>query len=85
MPVETQDVIKSAELPVLRVGVKGEAVTLLQQLLESQSYRTNAIDGNFGSNTEQAVKKFQTTFGLVADGIVGAKTWAKLGDRLVNP
>ncbi|RUT04376.1 hypothetical protein DSM106972_046040 [Dulcicalothrix desertica PCC 7102] len=82
MPVETQD---AAELPVIRIGSEGGAVTLLQELLESQSYRTGGVDGKFGSKTEQAVKRYQTTFGLVADGIVGAKTWAKLGDRLINP
>lgn len=82
MPVETQG---AAELPVIRIGSEGGAVTLLQELLESQSYRTGAVDGKFGSKTEQAVKRYQTTFGLVADGIVGAKTWAKLGDRLINP
>lgn len=82
MPVERQG---AAELPVIRIGAEGGAVTLLQELLESQSYRTGGVDGKFGSKTEQAVKRYQTTFGLVADGIVGAKTWAKLGDRLINP
>lgn len=82
MPVETQG---AAELPVIRIGSEGGAVTLLQELLESQSYRTGGVDGKFGSKTEQAVKRYQTTFGLVADGIVGTKTWAKLGDRLINP
>ncbi|BDA73248.1 hypothetical protein RIVM261_014930 [Rivularia sp. IAM M-261] len=85
MPVETQGATKSAELPTLRIGAEGGAVTLLQELLESQSYRTGGVDGKFGSKTEQAVKRYQTTFALVTDGIVGAKTWAKLGDRLINP
>ena len=35
-------------------------------------------DGKFGPLTEEAVKEFQTSHGLVADGIVGAKTWAAL-------
>ena len=35
-------------------------------------------DGKFGPLTEEAVKEFQTAHGLVADGIVGAKTWAAL-------
>ncbi|MEC4818745.1 MAG: peptidoglycan-binding domain-containing protein [Scytonema sp. PMC 1069.18] len=72
-------------LPVLRAGTQGAAVLLLQQLLEAQSYRTYGLDGIFGSKTEQAVKNYQTNQGLVVDGIVGEKTWAKLGDRLVNP
>jgi peptidoglycan hydrolase-like protein with peptidoglycan-binding domain len=81
----TESAAKPVELPVLRIGNEGGAVILLQQLLESHSYRTGGIDGKFGSKTEQAVKTFQRTFGLVIDGIVGAKTWDKLGDRLINP
>lgn len=33
-------------------------------------------DGIFGPLTEEAVKDFQKSHGLIADGIVGAKTWA---------
>lgn len=35
-------------------------------------------DGEFGQNTEKAVKAFQSENGLTADGVVGAKTWAAL-------
>ena len=34
--------------------------------------------GNFGPKTEEAVKKFQATNGLAADGIVGDATWNKI-------
>ncbi|PAX45642.1 peptidoglycan-binding domain-containing protein [Brunnivagina elsteri] len=85
MSVETQAVTQSSQLPIIRNNSQGEAVTLLQQLLESQGYRTGGVDGKFGSKTEQAVKKFQTNFGLVVDGMVGSRTWNKLGDRLINP
>ncbi|MFH7024151.1 MAG: peptidoglycan-binding protein [Heteroscytonema crispum UTEX LB 1556] len=81
----TQSTAKPVELPILHLDSEGGAVILLQQLLESHRYRTGGIDGKFGSKTEQAVKTFQKTFGLVVDGIVGAKTWNKLGDRLINP
>mgnify|MGYP000597865882 CR=1 FL=1 len=35
-------------------------------------------DGDFGSGTETALKKFQTKYGLGADGIAGKGTWGKL-------
>ena len=35
-------------------------------------------DGDFGSNTLEAVKKFQSDCGLKADGIVGPLTWGAL-------
>ncbi len=36
------------------------------------------VDGNFGQGTENAVKKFQTTNLMEADGIVGPNTWDAL-------
>lgn len=32
----------------------------------------------FGSQTEEAVRKFQSIFGLSQDGVVGRGTWYKL-------
>lgn len=57
---------------VLRYGSRGDDVKELQKLL-----KINA-DGIFGRQTEKAVKSFQLENGLVADGIVGQKTIAKL-------
>jgi peptidoglycan hydrolase-like protein with peptidoglycan-binding domain len=52
-------------------------VRSLQQLLRARSHPV-AVDGNFGPNTEAAVKAFQQSKGLTADGKVGASTWPRL-------
>ena len=65
--------------PTVKSGSTGQAVTMLQQLLTDYGYLSGAIDGQFGPNTESAVKAFQTDFHLAADGIVGPRTWAALG------
>ena len=57
---------------VLKKGSKGDDVKELQELLNI------TVDGDFGPATELAVMKFQAQKGLVADGIVGPKTWEKL-------
>jgi peptidoglycan hydrolase-like protein with peptidoglycan-binding domain len=49
----------------------------LQQLLRARSHPVT-VDGIFGPNTEAAVKAFQQSKGLAADGIVGSQTWPKL-------
>jgi len=57
----------------LKLGSKGEAVKTLQEFLKITT------DGNFGPKTESAVKSWQKSHGLLADGIVGSKTWAAMG------
>jgi peptidoglycan hydrolase-like protein with peptidoglycan-binding domain len=37
------------------------------------------VTGVFDIPTDKAVKVFQKKHALVADGVVGPKTWAKLG------
>lgn len=63
--------------PVLRKGASGDSVKELQELLNQKGYSLT-VDGKFGSATEAAVKDYQITHGLVADGIVGAATWDSL-------
>lgn len=63
---------------VLRLKAWSNDVKQLQLALKAQSLYLGAIDGIFGPITEQSVKAFQSAHGLVADGIVGAKTNAIL-------
>lgn len=37
-----------------------------------------AVDGSFGSGTLSAVKSYQSSNGLTADGVVGPNTWARM-------
>lgn len=66
-----------SSLKNLRLGSQGNDVKLLQELLNSYGYSLK-VDGDFGIRTDAAVKQFQKSRGLVADGIVGAKTWNAL-------
>ena len=61
----------------VKQGSKGETVTLLQQLLVSRGY-VIGIDGDFGPETEKAVRDFQNKQHLGVDGVVGPKTWTAL-------
>ncbi len=62
---------------ILKYRSKGKSVVLLQELLNAYGNEL-AVDQYFGRITEGAVINFQKKKGLVADGIVGIKTWAKL-------
>jgi N-acetyl-anhydromuramyl-L-alanine amidase AmpD len=55
----------------------------LQQALKMLGYRVTA-DGDYGPETLQAVTSFQMHAGIVADGIAGAQTEARLTEELNN-
>jgi len=59
---------------VLRYGSQGSEVVSLQQRLSQLGYYTGEVDGNFDSDTRDAVKLFQKANGLDDDGIVGSGT-----------
>ncbi|MEC0276801.1 peptidoglycan-binding protein [Peribacillus frigoritolerans] len=50
-------------------------VKKIQQKLDDLGYSLGAIDSDFGSRTERAVKAFQKNKKLKQDGIVGQLTW----------
>ena len=68
----------------LRVGSTGLDVQTIQAYLDRIRKNYPAIPvitdeaGVFGSSTSAAVSRFQSIFGLTADGIVGKTTWNKL-------
>lgn len=68
--------------PQLKEGARGEPVRALQNRLNQLGFNAGSADGAFGPKTEAAVKAFQKAKGLVADGVVGPKTWDKLGIKV---
>jgi len=63
--------------PVLRRTARGDAVTVLQGLLNANG--ANVVeDGLFGRGTFEAVVALQQAAGLGTDGIVGPATWNSL-------
>lgn len=61
--------------------MKGEDVQAAQNALISKGYFCGAsgADGQYGSDTAEAVKRFQKANALTADGVVGENTCKKLG------
>lgn len=81
-PVITEDKCM-IELPVLKLGSKGDAVKSLQILLNGYNFvgkngRKLTVDGDFGANTDYALRAFQKSAGLTPDGVCGVKTWPAL-------
>jgi N-acetylmuramoyl-L-alanine amidase len=70
-------VIEKKLTVTLRRGMVNKDVKTLQERLNNIGYKLTA-DGDFGALTEKAVRDFQLTNRLLADGIVGQKTWDKL-------
>ena len=66
----------------LRYGDKGSKVQELQNQLKSLGYFDATSTGLFLEITRDSVKDFQRDNGLVVDGIVGTKTFAKLQSAL---
>ena len=60
--------------PALRNGSKGEKVWKLQERLQALGYYLDAVDGEFGPGTREAVIAFQKKNGLEADGLAGEET-----------
>ena len=58
-------------------GSQGSDVTDLQKLLNQNGYSLD-VDGNFGPQTQAAVKDYQQKNNLTVDGVAGDQTWGAL-------
>ena len=68
--------LESAALPLLVLTTPrmvGPAVRIVQEITGA------AVDGIYGPKTARSVREWQASHDLVADGIVGPLTWAKMG------
>lgn len=70
----------SVDLPQLRRGIQGRDVAALQILLQRAGYALPlyGADGDFGEETEAALKLFQADMSLEATGSADARTWFAL-------
>ena len=75
-----EETVQLRGLPLLRRGSRGDAVRAAQYLLlcRGMTLPKYGADGDYGQETEDAVKEFQRLKGLEADGECGALTWAAL-------
>ena len=71
------------ELAVLEYGSKGSQVKTLQRILKALGHKGSngkvlSVDGDFGSNTDYALRDYQKSKGLAVDGVCGRNTWTAL-------
>lgn len=72
----------------LTIGSSGQPVRMIQEQLNAvadvySAIPKVAVDGNFGQNTAEAVRAFQSVFGLPATGIVDFPTWYRISELYV--
>lgn len=72
----------------LTIGSSGQPVRMIQEQLNAIANVYGvipkvAVDGRYGQNTAEAVKAFQQTFGLPANGIVDFPTWYRISELYV--
>lgn len=78
-----QDIVTvhySVRLPLLRKGMKSDAVKAMQQLLLARGYELPlyGADSYFDEETENALLLFQENMALKPDGKCGPDTWSAL-------
>ncbi|MFC4322754.1 C40 family peptidase [Litchfieldia salsa] len=69
----------------LRYGHTGHSVRILQLELMKINFYFEQIDGYYGPNTQEAVRKFQQAHKLNIDGVAGSETLSVLNDVLTKP
>ena len=65
-------------------GQEGTYVIFLQIALRMLCFSPGSADGKFGSNTESAVKRYQTKNGLPVTGTVDVTTWDSIKGKILQ-
>ena len=73
----TEEEVKTGT-KVLKIGMKGDLVTKIQEQLKVRGVDPKGVDGKFGKNTKNAVIEYQNKVGLKPDGVVGKSTYERL-------
>ncbi len=74
----------SGGFPLIRRGSRGNYVCIAQDDLNTLGYRTGGLDGVFGEQTYNTVRRYQSSRGLSVDGIIGCNTWRSLQENVVG-
>ncbi|WP_066506327.1 spore cortex-lytic enzyme [Abyssisolibacter fermentans] len=91
--MQNQDSVSASQIHLARAmssrnlywGARGDDVREVQTKLKKWKYLDGAADGIYGEDTYRAIINFQKKNGLLADGIVGPKTYAALGINIKKP
>lgn len=71
--------LNSEVIALSKYGSRGDEVRTIQDKLKRWGYYKGNIDGIYGSQTQAAVRWFQSKNGLAVDGIAGKNTLAAMG------
>src|SRR6266849_2137833 len=74
-----------ADLRLTKPPMKGPAVRKLQKRLAALGFSPGEADGEFGPDTDAAVRAFQESSGLEVDGVAGAGTMKALAGGKAKP
>jgi len=65
-------------------ALKKVTVSQVQKTLKSAGFNPGVLDNKLGPKTKKAIRDFQKSEGLFADGEVGLKTWESLREYLLR-
>ena len=92
----TEAIVRKIESGALREGDRlpseeelaashGVSVGTIQKALAKAGCNPGPADGEFGKNTDAAVRRYQKAHGLAVDGVVGPATAGRLGVSFKPP